>query len=37
MSNYDFTDAFMTMVREVFGTSEFIPLHAPRFEGQRKN
>jgi len=36
MSNYDFTDAFMTMVREVFGTSEFIPLHAPRFEGQEK-
>jgi aminotransferase in exopolysaccharide biosynthesis len=36
MSNYDFTDAFMTMVRKVFGTSEFIPLHAPRFEGQEK-
>ena len=36
MSNHDFTDAFMTMVREVFETSEFIPLHAPRFEGQEK-
>ena len=36
MSNHDFTDAFMTMVREVFDTSEFIPLHAPRFEGQEK-
>jgi aminotransferase in exopolysaccharide biosynthesis len=36
MSNHDFTDAFMAMVREVFGTSEFIPLHAPRFEGQEK-
>ena len=36
MSNHDFTDAFIAMVREVFGTSEFIPLHAPRFEGQEK-
>jgi len=36
MNNRDFTDAFMAMVREVFGTSEFIPLHAPRFEGQEK-
>ena len=36
MSNHDFTDAFMAMVREVFGTNEFIPLHAPRFEGQEK-
>ncbi len=36
MNNHDFTDAFMAMVREVFSTNEFIPLHAPRFEGCEK-
>ena len=36
MSNHDFTDAFMTMVREVFSTSQFIPLHAPCFQGREK-
>jgi|TARA_B100000959_G_scaffold9550_1_gene9638 aminotransferase in exopolysaccharide biosynthesis len=36
MSNRDFTDAFVAMVREVFSTNEFIPLHSPHFEGQEK-
>ena len=36
MSNSDFTDAFVAMVREVFSTNEFIPLHSPHFEGQEK-
>ena len=36
MNNHDFTDAFMAMVREVFSTNQFIPLHAPRFMGCEK-
>ncbi len=36
MSNHDFTDAFILMVREVFSTSKVIPLHAPCFHGREK-
>ena len=36
MSNSDFIDSFVAMVRETFKTNEFIPLHAPRFEGREK-
>ena len=31
MSNKEFIDAFVSMVREVFSTNEFVPLHAPCF------
>ena len=31
-----FEQSFISMVREVFQTEEFIPLHAPRFSGREK-
>ena len=28
---------FVSMVRETFGTNDFIPLHAPQFQGKEKD
>ena len=29
-------DAFVRFVRELYGSNEFIPLHAPQFQGNEK-
>ena len=36
MRDIDFIDSFVKMIRDVFSTDKFIPLHAPRFEGRER-
>jgi len=36
MSSTQIAKLFVSMVREIFGTDEFISLHAPRFKGREK-
>ena len=36
MSDPTFFSDFVALVREIFGTDDFIPLHAPQFNGREK-
>jgi len=37
MNDLDFHSSFVSMVRDVFSTHDFIPLHAPQFKGKEKD
>jgi perosamine synthetase len=36
MSNHQFIDALVSEIRQIYRTQDFVPLHAPRFEGKEK-
>ena len=36
MNDAMFFSRFVSLVREMFSTDEFIPLHAPQFKGREK-